>query len=75
MALESMAIVMTDNTVDWQAVADELAGALRTTMVRNPNLSVRDWDRASAALEQYDGAHSRNGAGTRGPTLAPGPHL
>jgi hypothetical protein len=51
-----MAIVMTDSTVDWQAVAHELAGALRTTMLRNPNLAARDWDRASAALERYDGA-------------------
>jgi hypothetical protein len=33
-----------------------LAGALRTTMLRNPNLAARDWDRASAALERYDGA-------------------
>ncbi len=41
---------------DWQAVADELAGALRTTMLRNPTLMPRDWDRASAALERYDGA-------------------
>ena len=47
---------MTDNTIDWQAVADELAGALRTTMLRNPSLAARDWDRASAALERYDGA-------------------
>jgi hypothetical protein len=51
-----MAIVMADNTVDWQVVADELAGALRTTMLRNPTLAARDWDRASAALERYDGA-------------------
>ena len=48
--------VMTDNTIDWQAVADELAGSLRTTMLRNPTLAPRDWDRASAALERYDGA-------------------
>jgi hypothetical protein len=47
--------IMTD-TVDWQAVADELAGALRTTMLRNPTLAARDWDRATAALERYDGA-------------------
>ncbi len=51
-----VAIVMADNTIDWQAVADELAGALRTTMLRNPSLAARDWDRASAALERYDGA-------------------
>jgi hypothetical protein len=53
---EPMPIVMTDSTIDWQAVADELAGALRTTMLRNPSLAARDWDRASAALERYTGA-------------------
>ncbi len=56
MLSEPMASVMTDNNVDWQAVADELAGALRTAMLRNPRLAARDWDRASAALERYDGA-------------------
>ncbi len=56
MPSEPMASVMTDNTVDWQAVADELAGALRTTMLRNPNLAARDWDRAYAALARYAGA-------------------
>jgi hypothetical protein len=56
MPSEPMAIVTTDDTVDWQAVADELAGALRTTMLRNPNLTARDWDRASAALDRYAGA-------------------
>jgi hypothetical protein len=56
MPSESMAIVMADSTIDWQAVADELAGALRTAMLRNPTLAARDWDRASAALERYDGA-------------------
>jgi hypothetical protein len=53
---ESMATVMNGKTIDWQAVADELAGALRTTMLRNPSLAPRDWDRASAALERYEGA-------------------
>ena len=48
--------IMNEDTVDWQAVADELAGALRTTMLRNPTLAARDWDRATAALERYDGA-------------------
>jgi hypothetical protein len=68
MPRESMAIVMTDNTVDWQAVADELAGALRTTMLRNPNLTARDWDRASAALERYDGAACGVAAGFHRPS-------
>ena len=56
MPSESTAIVMSDSTIDWQAVADELAGALRTAMLRNPTLAARDWDRATAALERYDGA-------------------
>ena len=56
MLTDPTAIVMADNTIDWQAVADELAGSLRTTMLRNPSLAARDWDRASAALERYDGA-------------------
>ena len=56
MSGESMATIMSNDMVDWQAVADELAGALRTTMVRNPSLAARDWDRASAALERYEGA-------------------
>jgi len=55
MPSEPVAIVM-DSTIDWQAVADELAGALRTAVLRNPTLAARDWDRASAALERYDGA-------------------
>ena len=41
---------------DWRAVADQLAGALQETMLRNPNLSARDWGRAHAALQQYEGA-------------------
>ena len=62
MPSESTAIVMTDGTVDWQALAAELAGVLRTTMLRNPNLTALDWDRASAALDRYAGA-------TRGVTV------
>jgi hypothetical protein len=53
---ESLAVLMTADVTDWQAVADELASALRTTMLRNPNLAARDWDLASAALQRYDGA-------------------
>lgn len=56
MSQKSTAVAMTDTSIDWQAVADELAGALRTTMLRNPTLNARDWDRASAALERYEGA-------------------
>jgi hypothetical protein len=53
---EPSAGVVTANVTDWQAVADELAGALRTTILRNPNLAARDWDRASAALARYEAA-------------------
>jgi hypothetical protein len=56
MPSESQAVVITDDMVDWQAVADELAGSLRTTMLRNPSLTARDWARASAALDRYAGA-------------------
>jgi hypothetical protein len=59
MAPEPTATVTTGITIDWQAVADELAGALRTTMLRNPTLAARDWDRATTALERYDGAAGR----------------
>ena len=57
---ESPVGVMTDNAI-WQRVANELAGALRTTMLRNPNLAALDWDRASAALATYDAAVRRSG--------------
>jgi hypothetical protein len=43
---------------DWRSVADELAGALRTTVLRNPNLNATDWDRARAALDRYERADS-----------------
>lgn len=56
MSTEPLAIVETDNAIDWQAIADVLAGALRTTMLRNPELTPRDWARGAAALERYDGA-------------------
>ena len=62
MPSEPASVVMGDNAIDWQAVADELAGALRTAMLRNPTLAACDWDRASAALERYDGA---TGCGAR----------
>jgi hypothetical protein len=39
---------------EWHAVADELAIALQATILRNPNLTARDWDRAHAALGQYE---------------------
>jgi hypothetical protein len=43
---------------DWRSVADELAGALQTTVLRNPNLNAQDWDRARAALDRYERAGS-----------------
>jgi hypothetical protein len=47
---------------DWRAVADELAGALQQTMLRNPNLTARGWGLAQAALQRYErtagGLHS-----------------
>lgn len=53
---ESLAVAMTADVTDWQIVARDLANALRTTMLRNPNLAARDWNLASAALARYDGA-------------------
>jgi hypothetical protein len=38
----------------WRAVADELADALQATMLRNPNLTAKDWSRAHAALQRYE---------------------
>ncbi len=52
----SVAVAMTADVTDWQAVARALANALQTTMLRNPNLAARDWDIATAALARYDGA-------------------
>jgi hypothetical protein len=40
----------------WQNVADELASALRATILRNPTVTARDWDRAQAALRRYERA-------------------
>ena len=42
--------------VDWRALADELARALEETMLRNPNLTSRGWDRGHGALQRYDSA-------------------
>jgi hypothetical protein len=48
--------VKTEEEPGWQAIADELAAALRTTMLRNPMVSAQDWDRAQAALGRYESA-------------------
>ena len=47
---------MTATDGGWRTVADDLALVLRATMLRNPNLTPRDWDRAHAALERYESA-------------------
>ena len=47
--------VKTDQA-DWQAIAGELASALRATMLRNPTVSSEDWGRAQAALGRYESA-------------------
>jgi hypothetical protein len=39
--------------VDWRALAEELASALEETMLRNPNLTPRGWDRGHRALRSY----------------------
>ena len=40
----------------WRSVADELATALRATILRNPTVTSRDWERAQAALGRYERA-------------------
>jgi hypothetical protein len=54
---------------DWRAIADELARALQETMLRNPTLTARDWNRAEAALGRYEHA---GGKVPSGPANAPG---
>ena len=55
--------------VDWRALADELASALEETMLRNPNLTSRGWDRGHGALQRYDSA---SGADAQGSAALPG---
>jgi len=50
--------------VDWRAVADELASALGETMLRNPNLTSRGWDRGHGALQRYDSAAGADAQGS-----------
>ena len=47
---------------DWKALADELASALRATILRNPTVTSYDWDRARTALERYETAGGETGA-------------
>jgi hypothetical protein len=51
----------------WRSVADELASALRATILRNPTVTARDWDQAQAALGRYERA------GGKVPAELPGP--
>ena len=46
----------------WRSVADELASALRATILRNPAVTARDWAQAQAALGRYE----RAGGGSSG---------
>jgi hypothetical protein len=50
---------MHSTEADWQAVSHELAGALQRTILRNPTLTAAEWDRAHAALGQYEQANVR----------------
>ncbi|HEU5448480.1 MAG TPA: hypothetical protein VFW57_05660 [Acidimicrobiia bacterium] len=40
----------------WRGVADQLASALRATILRNPTVSARDYSQAEAALGRYEQA-------------------
>ena len=51
-----MSTQMTGLETDWRKIADELAVALQDTMLRNPTVSARDWNRAYAALGRYEEA-------------------
>jgi hypothetical protein len=46
----------------WQSVADELASALRATILRNPTVTARDWAQAQAALARYERAGGEKAA-------------
>ena len=50
--------------IDWRALADALASALEETMLRNPNLTPRGWDRGHGALQRYDHASGAMGRGS-----------
>jgi hypothetical protein len=47
---------VTSTEASWRSVADELASALRATILRNPTVTARDWEQASAALGRYEEA-------------------
>ncbi len=50
----STATTATD--IDWRAVADELAIALRQAILRNPTLPAWAWEQAQKAIGRYDAA-------------------
>jgi hypothetical protein len=52
----------------WRGVADELASALRATVLRNPTVTARDWDQARAALGRYEQAGGELAAGLPEPS-------
>jgi hypothetical protein len=52
--------------IDWRAMADELASALQETMLRNPNLTPRGWDRGRGALQRYERASGAMRSGSPG---------
>lgn len=49
-----MSDTATATVEDWRAVATELAAVLQIAVLRNPNVTARDWTRARAALERYE---------------------
>jgi hypothetical protein len=51
----------------WRSVADELASALRATILRNPGVTARDWDQAQTALGRYERAGGEMAAGLSEP--------
>jgi hypothetical protein len=51
---------------DWRALADELASALEETMLRNPNLTARGWERGHGALQRYEQASGAMPSGSAG---------
>ena len=46
---------------DWHSVADELASALRQSLLRNPSLPGWAWTAGQDALKRYDGVATPDG--------------
>lgn len=51
----------------WRSVADQLAVALRATILRNPTVTARDWEQAHAALGRYERAGGERPTELAGP--------